>query len=51
MSTLYEQVDALDTESCHQETESYLNSGQRIIQAFEDVNEDYLTVAATIGMN
>ena len=37
--------------SGHQETESYLNSGQRIIQVFEDVNEDYLTVAATIGVN
>ena len=24
---------------------------QRILQAFEDVNEDYLTVAATIGVN
>ena len=28
-----------------------LEQRQRIIQAFEDVNEDYLTVAATIGVN
>ena len=28
-----------------------LEQHQRIIQAFEDVNEDYLMVAATIGVN
>lgn len=28
-----------------------LEQRQRIIQAFEDVNEDYLAVAATIGVN
>ena len=28
-----------------------LEQRQRIIQAFEDVSEDYLTVAATIGVN
>ena len=28
-----------------------LGQRPRIIQAFEDVNEDYLTVAATIGVN
>ena len=28
-----------------------LEQRQRIIQAFEDVNEDYLTVPATIGVN
>ena len=28
-----------------------LEKRQRIVQAFEDVNENYLTVAATIGVN
>ena len=28
-----------------------LEQRQRIIQVFEDVNEDYLTVVATIGVN
>ena len=45
-------MDTERTEENHAtKKQSYLNSGQRIIQAFRDVNEDYLTVAATIGVN
>ena len=48
-------VDALETERTEKimppRNRILLEQRQRIIQAFEDVSEDYLTVAATIGVN
>ena len=48
-------VDALETERTEKimppRNRILLEQLQRIIQAFEDVSEDYLTVAATIGVN
>ena len=54
--TLYSiHVDALETERTEKimppRNRILLEQRQRIIQAFEDVSEDYLTVAATIGGN
>ena len=48
-------VDALETERTEKimppRNRILLEQRQRIIQACEDVSEDYLTVAATIGVN
>ena len=48
-------VDALETgrteEIIPPRNRILLEQRQRIVQAFEDVSEDYLTVAATIGVN
>jgi len=54
--TLYStHVDALETERIKKImppiNRTLLEQRQIIIQAFEDVSEDYLTVAATIGVN
>ena len=45
-------VDALETERTAEimPPRNLLEQRQRIIQAFEDISEDYLTVAATIGV-
>ena len=52
---LHIHVDALETERTEKimppRNRMLLEQRQRIIQAFEDVSEDYLTVAATIGVN
>ena len=48
-------VDALETKRTEKimppRNRIILEQRQRIIQAFEDISEDYLTVAATIGVN
>ena len=44
------QVDALE-KIMPSRNRILIEQRQRILQAFEDVNEDYLTVAATIGEN
>ena len=48
-------VDALETERTEKimppRNRILLEQRQGIIQAFEDVSEDYLTVAAAIGVN
>ena len=53
--TLHILVDALETERTEKimppRNRILLEQGQRIIQAFEDVSEDYLMVAATIRVN
>ena len=53
--TLRIHVDALETDRTEKimspRNRILLEQRQRIIQAFEDVSEDYLTVAATIGVN
>ena len=55
--TLYRaiHVEALETERTEKimppRNRILLEERQRIIQAFKDVSEDYLTVAATIGVN